>query len=171
MSSAVQANLNSQATSAINPDYYIDQNRGKQNLFDVDHVILNGGTLTLNRDLLHRRKLALTISAASTVQLPSPELCLGVDFEAIFVTGGAFAITFTSTANASISGGGSAANILATVVAISGAAVVNSSMAVAKTSVIIPVTAGSTVLRFRSVGLYWVIDGICSAATTAVTFT
>jgi hypothetical protein len=78
-SSLVQARLNSKSISAINPDYYIDNNRVKLHICDIDHVKLNGGTLTLSRDLIHRRRVCATVVSTTTVQLPSPELCIGVE--------------------------------------------------------------------------------------------
>lgn len=168
-SSAVQSRLNSQSISAINPDYYIDQNRGKRNLFEVDHVILNGA-LTLSRDLLNRRKLFLTVSGDSTVTLPSPELCLGVGFDAIFLTGAAGVVTFASTANASIVSSTSS-NILANIVNnVPLATVIQSTFGVGISAIAFPANSAGTILKFRGLGTHWFVNGI-STSNTAVTFT
>lgn len=163
MSSAVQANLNSKTTSAINPDYYVDQNRCKLNLCEVDYVILNGGTLVLSRDLIHNKKIFVTVTAATTVRLPAPELCLGVEFEVNFDLVAVGATTFTSTANASVLGS-SVINILGTVFSSNS---VISSYHVPKTSLSIAAAFSScTVLCFRSMGLYWFIEGSSEATAS-----
>jgi hypothetical protein len=165
-SSAVQSQLNSQSVSAINPDYYIDQNRGKQNLYEVDHVILNGGTLVLERDKLHRRKLFTTVAASTTIQLPSPELCVGTEFEVIIKSQGiSNTISFTSTANASVSGS-SAVNLVGSIIGtvdidlILSTVVSDTAGIPYATLSLLEVQSHLSFIKFHSVGPYWVIDGV-----------
>jgi hypothetical protein len=162
MSSAVQAHLNAQSASAINPDYYVDQNRGKQNLFEVDHVILNGSTLTLSRDLIHNRRLFATVTTSTTVRLPAPELCIGVEFEMILFTVASGTVSWTSTANASVAGS-SAVNILGITVSIEPSAEIQTSGGTPKTSLAITSNSQCTILRFCSIGPYWFINGVSPA--------
>lgn len=106
-SSAVQSRLNSQSISAINPDYYIDQNRGKQNLFDVFYITLNGGgTFVLQPSMIHNGMfLVATCNVLTTLKLPSPELCLGVEFSILCssTTGARLRISTTANAGSSVS--------------------------------------------------------------------
>jgi hypothetical protein len=159
-SSAVQSRLNSQSVSAINPDYYIDQNRGKQNLYEIDHITLNGGTLVLSRDLLHMRTLSATVTDTTTIRLPSPELCMGVEFQIIVLTAAAVPMRISTANNASISG--SLSNqILGCVISGGVPVTIANSGGVQKTFLTTSIDPSGTVLRIRSLGIHWFIDGTC----------
>jgi hypothetical protein len=92
-SSPAQSRLNSQSVSTINPDYYVDQNKGKQCLVDVDHATLTGNntSLTLNRDMIHNKIICINPSDSGTylsdgyIYLPSSDVCIGMSFELIIL--------------------------------------------------------------------------------------